>query len=529
MSSKRKRLELLRELKDNFLLFAERCLKITDKQANVLPFKLNASQIILHNELEKYKKKHGKVRVVILKGRQMGCSTYIAARFFHKMLFNSHIHTIILGHEGERGSAGNLYKMVNTFYKYLPSVLQPEREKANAQTLRFSNDSEYQVKSANNRETGRSFTAQQVHGSEVAYWKDATTIMSGLLQGVGDQNTEIILESTASGHNEFYDIWIKAEQGDTDFMPIFLPWNIEPAYRKRANYNERLKNFSEEQQGYAKLHNLNLEQMLWRKEKIAFLGEEKFKQEYPISAEEAFISSEHEAFISRKIILTALKRTLTEEEEVYNDSCPFIIGVDPAGDGACHTAVVVRQGSKIIICKNYNTPDTTKIIDIVIFHINKYKPLKVFFDKVGLGKGIFDMLKNLDLKYRSLIVGVNGAEVAISKGPVPYLNRRSEMWDNMKRWIEEEAIMINDKELIEQLGCIGYEYARSKGKLQLTSKKNIKDRKISPDKADALALTFCIPYIKRKLGRNNEPLDRFSHTPVISPDRYSNKSIGWMR
>ena len=69
MQSKRKRLELLRELKDNFILFAERCLKITDKQANVLPFKLNASQIILHNELEKYKKKYGKVRVVIQIGR----------------------------------------------------------------------------------------------------------------------------------------------------------------------------------------------------------------------------------------------------------------------------------------------------------------------------------------------------------------------------------------------------------------------------------------------------------------------------
>lgn len=151
MQSKRKRLELLKELKNNFVLFSERCLKITDKQANVLPFRLNPSQIILHNQLEKYKKKHGKVRAIILKGRQMGCSTYIAARFFHRMLFNPHLHTIILGHEGERGSAGNLYKMVNTFYKYLPSALQPEREKANSQTLRFSNDSEYQVKSANNR------------------------------------------------------------------------------------------------------------------------------------------------------------------------------------------------------------------------------------------------------------------------------------------------------------------------------------------------------------------------------------------
>ena len=96
------------------------------------------------------------------------------------MLFNSHIHSIILGHEGERGSAGNLYKMVNTFYKYLPSVSQPEREKANVQILRFSNDSEYQVKYANNRETGRSFTAQKIHGSEFAYWKDATMITSGL-------------------------------------------------------------------------------------------------------------------------------------------------------------------------------------------------------------------------------------------------------------------------------------------------------------------------------------------------------------
>ena len=531
MNNNRK-VKLIAELKDNFVLFAENCLKITDKQARILPFKLNPSQLILHEKLEYYRKKHGKVRAIILKGRQMGCSTYIAARFFHQMLFNKHLHTIILGHEGERGSAGNLYKMVNTFYKYLPNVIKPVREKANAQTLKFGNESEYQVKSANNKETGRSFTAQQIHGSEVAFWKDAKTIMSGLLQGVGDKNTEIILESTANGHNEFFDMWTKSSENETEFMPIFLPWSIERGFKREPVYKngdlERLKDFSEEQQGYAKLYDLELNQMLWRKDKIALLGEERFKQEYPITAEEAFIATDHESFIPRKVVYEALKRAATDEEIEYNKTCPYIIGVDPAGDGACHTAIVVRRGSEIVVCKNYNTPDTTKIIDLVLYHINKFKPLRVFFDKVGLGKGIFDMLKNVDFGNRQYIVGVNGAEQPISRSPVPYLNRRAEMWDNMKRWIEEEALLIKDNELIEQLVCIGYEFAKSKGKLQLTSKKNIKDRKISPDKADALALTFAIPYIKRNRAKAKS-YDRFNSAPIVNSDRYSKGSLSWMR
>lgn len=511
-------------LRSDFVVFAKACLKVVDQSAQVLPFELKEAQKIIHEKIEAYRKKHGNVRAIILKGRQMGCSTYIAARFFHKMMFTPHLKTIILSYEG--GSASHLYSMVKNFHHYMPGVLKRGQLKSNRQELKFSNESEYKVKSANSKEVARSLTAQQIHASEVAFWKDGTSIMSSALQSLTEKDTEIIFESTANGHNDFYELWDKAVKGEIRVLPIFVPWYLEPTFQIRSDLE--LKDLTLEEQGYAKLYNLTVGQMLWRKEKIAWLGEEKFKQEYPITPDEAFISTEkNESFIPMPLILDALRRELTEEEEYLNKNEPYIIGVDPAGEGACHTAIVVRKGSEIVLCKNFNTPDTTKVIDLVIYYINKYKPHRLFFDKVGLGKGIFDALKNIDSKYKSCIIGINGAEKALTRAPVPYLNRRSEMWDNMKRWIEEEAILPKDQELIEQLTCIGYDFSKSGGKLQLTSKKNIKDRKISPDKADALAMTFALGYTPRKKEEEKQEDEHYDFERSLNAQKYGN--LAWMR
>ncbi len=383
---------ILQSLKDDFTKFAKLSLKIVDKSANVLPFELNEAQRIIHEKLEAYREKYGNVRAIILKGRQMGCSTYIAARFFHKMMFHPHLKTIILSYEG--GSAGHLYNMVKNFHHYLQKAIKRQQLKSNRQELKFSNESEYKVKSANSKEVARSLTAQQIHASEVAFWKDGTSIMSSALQNLTEKETEIIFESTANGHNDFYELWQKAVKGEIKVLPIFVPWYLEPTFQMEE-LDFKFEDLTCDEQGYAKLYNLTVGQMLWRREKIAWLGEDKFKQEYPITPEEAFISTEkNESFIPMSLILRALKREFSEEEEYLNKNEPYIIGVDPAGEGACHTAIVVRKGSEIIFCQNFKTPDTTKVIDLVINYINKYKPHRLFFDKVGLGKGIFDALKN---------------------------------------------------------------------------------------------------------------------------------------
>lgn len=74
-----------------------------------------------------------------------------------------------------------------------------------------------------------------------------------------------------------------------------------------------------------------------------------------------------------------------------------------------------------------------------------------------------------------------------------YANKRAEIWGEMKKWLIEEGQLEDDQQLIDDL--TGPEaFMNTRGKLQLESKDDMKRRGLpSPNKADALALTFSFP------------------------------------
>ena len=79
-------------------LFAQNFLVIHDKSGATLPLKLNRAQQYIHERLEAQREATGKVRALILKGRQQGCSTYVQARFFHKIVTKRGKKAFILTH-----------------------------------------------------------------------------------------------------------------------------------------------------------------------------------------------------------------------------------------------------------------------------------------------------------------------------------------------------------------------------------------------------------------------------------------------
>ena len=89
-------------LRNDLEYFAESTLKLRSKAGPIEPFVFNAAQRKLHEIIEEQKRKTGRVRVIVLKARQMGVSTYIAARFYSKTIHAPGIRTLIVGHE--RGS-----------------------------------------------------------------------------------------------------------------------------------------------------------------------------------------------------------------------------------------------------------------------------------------------------------------------------------------------------------------------------------------------------------------------------------------
>ena len=82
--SKVKKVERIRAFRGSLELFAARCLKIKTKDKKIIPFVFNTAQKYLHKRLEAQLAKTGKVRALVLKGRQQGASTYVSSRYYHK-------------------------------------------------------------------------------------------------------------------------------------------------------------------------------------------------------------------------------------------------------------------------------------------------------------------------------------------------------------------------------------------------------------------------------------------------------------
>ena len=90
--------------------------------------------------------------------------------------------------------------------------LRPSVGSSNAEELIFDKiDSGYLVSVASHEGTGRSATAQMLHASEAAFWDNLPAQFASLMQTVPDlPGTEVIIESTANGYNDFHTLWRKS-------------------------------------------------------------------------------------------------------------------------------------------------------------------------------------------------------------------------------------------------------------------------------------------------------------------------------
>lgn len=287
-----------RRLRDDFPHYAPRCLKIATKAGEVVPLNLNAAQQHIHQKAEEQYQKTGRVRAIVLKGRQQGCSTYIEGRFYWKTSHRRGKKAFILTHEQQ--ATDNLFGMAQRYHENCPGLVRPSTGAANAKELLFDAlDSGYRVATAGTRAVGRSQTIQYFHGSEVAYWPFAESHASGVMQAIADlPDTEIWLESTANGRgNYFHSQWKNAVSGVSDYIAIFVPWFWQPEYRKQPK--EGFVRTAKEEH-LARQFGLDDQQLQWRRGKIAELemgsdfgtvavsGEDRFMQEYPCTPDEAF-------------------------------------------------------------------------------------------------------------------------------------------------------------------------------------------------------------------------------------------------
>lgn len=288
--------QVRKQLLTNFPFYAKSALKIRTKEGAIKPLNLNPAQQILHDAVTKQLESEGKIRIIILKARQQGLSTYVGGYLYYSVSQRKACKAMVITHHADSTRA--LFDMTKRYHEHCPDILKPHTKYSSRKEISFDIlDSSFVVSTAGADAVARGETLSHVHCSELGFWQKSTAAdnWNGLTQAVPNtKGTAIFVESTANGvSNTFYDLWTGACDGSNGYIPVFIPWFTDPDYREDVP-----KNFERtpEEIDLCEEFNLDNEQLMFRRKKIAQNGIDLWNQEYPATPEIAWLTSGRPVF-----------------------------------------------------------------------------------------------------------------------------------------------------------------------------------------------------------------------------------------
>lgn len=165
-----------------------------------------------------------------------------------------------------------------------------------------------------------------------------------------------------------------------------------------------------------------------------------------------------------------------------------------ARDGADKSALAIREGRKVHEVYAFRETDTMRLCDQIAqkFHNTRLRPDMIFVDGIGMGAPVVDQLRRL---LGPIVTSVVASERATNQAK--YGNRRAEIWGNMRDAMAEGVELPNDPDLCDELTWPLAAYEKLSERVMLEGKDDIRERHGgSPDKGDALALTYASPVMR---------------------------------
>lgn len=353
--------DILQHWAVDFSRYSHDLLKIQTMEGELINFKFNEVQEVVEDIIHDIEAQGRLKRLIILKARREGISTYFLARYYHKCSMNFNRYATIITHEPD--SSDFLFSITRRYH--IHNEIRPQDRYNNKRELSFNTkdgtglDSSIRVATAGKEDVGSSQLIHYLHLSEVAKWPSHTTdaLLTSVMQCVpGDPTTEVVFESTAKGvGGKFYDMYwdskyqyeIYLDKGkvkwkcvvnkkaddSNEFSSIFIPWFVFKKYSMPVPKDFKR---TDEEEHLAKQYGLTDEQLAWRRWCIAnnCQGDiSKFKQEYPSNPEEAFLSSGTNVFDVQSINM--LRKELPKPKMTYDISAStqeFIANVDLTGE-----------------------------------------------------------------------------------------------------------------------------------------------------------------------------------------------------
>jgi len=354
---------LIQRLKAEPEFYFENCLKIQRFGTGELaPFVLNPVQKILHAMMERQLRELEHVRMIVLKARRFGMSTYVQGRFFRHAALNKNKVVQITTHS--KAATDVMFGMTRTMEQHLPKEVKPQMKYSGKRELHWGSDggglnSSYSLSTVGGREV-RGSKIDFLHCSEVASWgHGGEDFLLGLLNCVVQGfNTEAVIESTAAGvGGVFHDMFWDAYNGDSGWEAIFFPWYIYEHYSKDFTDDAERQQFEDSLgkdpryggEEESKLlgvgceydvgvdetvsFTVTLENLNWRRQCIKTQCQNdlrKFHQEFPTTARQAFVTTGRSVF-DQEVMNEMVMASEKKEREVTSEG--FYIPVQGFREG----------------------------------------------------------------------------------------------------------------------------------------------------------------------------------------------------
>lgn len=245
-------------------------------------------------------------RIICLKARQPGISTMCEALITLTAMACPYTTSMILTDLDE--SSEKLFDKCKFALDRMPEELKPVEFRRKANMMSFSHydcqdgdlpiESQIHVSTASGREVWRGMTLRAIHLSEFAKFPYPGATLDGVMQSVPKTTDSlVVIESTARGEgNLFHEEWKRAERGESEFLPVFIPWfDLPDCYMTpAADFRPTAK-----EEDLARKHRLSIEQLAWYRftlETECRGDPDTFNQEYPDTPDVAFLTSGNPAF-----------------------------------------------------------------------------------------------------------------------------------------------------------------------------------------------------------------------------------------
>jgi hypothetical protein len=422
-------------------------LKIRQKGAGLAWLKLNRAQ-------REYSGRSTK-RNIVLKARQVGVTTYVAARFFIQTITHPGTLTVQVAHTED--SAQAIFSIVRRFCEYLPARMRRgalRTSRSNVGQIVFPLlDSEYRVETADEN-AGRGMTIHNLHCSEVSRWLRGGRETLASLRAAVVPDGEIVLESTANGAaGVFYEEWQKADE--TGYTRHFFPWWYDKSYCEEEKVRSVLP-LTEEEAELVRLHGLTEEQIAWRRKAWATMHGQA-AQEYAEDAVSCFLAS-GECVFDLGAVERAASRAARPTEAQENGRLliwfppdrsgvrQYIIGVDAAGGGsegdyACAQVIERTLGLQCAELHGHFPP--LELARRVAAMGRMYDNALVAVERNNQGYGVLAHLK--EMHYENLYA--QGGQA----GWLTSVVTRPAMIENLAAVLVEQPGLFHSRRLLEEL------------------------------------------------------------------------------